>query len=913
MPASTIRLYFLLFLVQLIAPYRASTAAPRTIYPDTLSTSSSRMSIAPAMQPRRKTIGLALSGGGANGMAQIGVLKALEEEGIAADIIAGTSIGAIIGGLYSAGYSAAQLEALALELPWDELLSLDSGDRRKNFFLEQRKIRDRATIAIRFDGFKLKLPRSLSSAQNLTRTLDLLCINAPYHPRRSFDDLPVSFRAVSTDLVSGERVTIDRGSLSLAMLASSTVPVLFEPVEIGDRKLADGGLVANLAVDELEHAGAEYKIAVDTRGSMYTVADDIDVPWKAADQAMTILIRLQYPEQLKQADAVIAPDVGHNTALDFSDIPGLIEAGYRSGRTLARKIRNETTIPARGTTPLEGYSTSLAIRGLPAGMQGPAAEAGSIIRNAATAEEALKALLETDSFTSVHAVENPETGLMRFVAAIPPIFERVEVDGPENGPSRAAVDSCFAPITGRPYRNRDGSDALEALTALYRRNGMSLVSPGDIHVSDRTLRITMTDGRPGPLLITRNRGITSPELIEREIGFDSTSALSLADVRRTINNLDGTGAFNRVSIGVNADGQNTGGRSPLLVNLDEKSPSVLRLGLRYDQTYKAQALVDFRNENVNGTMNSIGGWAKISEHNNRLNLEYYIPRIGSTSLTFMTELYYEHVKRNLRTLRFYDSFFPGDRNDTEIAPERYTVQRYGLSSAFGARIGRNGHLLFDATLQNARTMTDEISPRHEEDNNNIATAGVEFTLDNRDNSYLPTSGRYIHIHYSLAPSFLNRRTFWTFEAEHEENIAINDETTAQLNLRVGLNDPGTPFSEMFFAGGSGSPYSFGFAGLKENDLAGHNILLGKASLRYSPDFDLIFPSSFQLSYHLGETWEDALSSDALIHGIGAGITWETPLGPAQFSATKAFRFDGNADSYLRFAESVFYFSLGHEF
>ena len=282
------------------------------------------------MKPARKTVGLALSGGGANGMAQIGVLKALEEENIPVDAIAGTSIGAVVGGLYSAGYNAEALEKIARTLPWEELLSLNNEVPRANTFLEQRKIRDRATIAIRFDGFKLVIPKSLSSSQKLTKVLDLLALNAPYHPEGSFTTLPVSFRAVTTDLVSGKRITLLDGALSEAMLASSTIPVIFEPVELGRHKLADGGLVANLAVDELENADLDYKIGVDTRGSMYTLAEDIDIPWQAADQTMTILIDLQYPRQLEKADLVITPDVGNNPAIDFSKLPELIRSGYTS-------------------------------------------------------------------------------------------------------------------------------------------------------------------------------------------------------------------------------------------------------------------------------------------------------------------------------------------------------------------------------------------------------------------------------------------------------------------------------------------------------------------------------------------------------------------------------------------------------
>ena len=890
----------------------SGTASPVSIYPDTLDLPQQRLEIAKTMRPARQSVGLAFSGGGANGMAQIGVLKALEEENIPIDFITGTSIGAIIGGLYSAGYSASELERIAEDLPWNDLLSFNDEGSRGNTFIEQQKIRDRATIAIRFSNFKLVVPRSLSAAQNLTRTLDLLCMNAPYHPQQTFDDLPIGFRAVTTDLDSAKRITLDKGSLTEAMRASSTVPVLFQPVEMGEWKLADGGLVANLAVDELERANIAYKIAIDTRGSMYTLADDIDIPWKAADQAMTILIELQYPRQLEKADVVITPDVRGNTALDFSDIPGLIEAGYRSGKALAGNIREGIVKPLRHTTPLKSYRTTLTVSGLPTTHAPDFYEAGAIIRNSSSAEEALKKLLETGLFTHVHAVADREKGTLQFLAETTSFFEDVIVNGPENGPEKPAIDSCFAAISGRWYTNSEGSGALENLLRLYRSLGMSLVEIEKIVISDKTLSITMSDGKPGDILVTQNRNITRPTPIRRELRIDTSKVLKLDNVERSIDNLFATGAFNRVSVGI-AESEPEESEQRLRIRLDEKPGNVLRLGLRYDETYKAQALFDLRNENLNGTADSFGGWAKISEKNYRLNLEYYMPRIGSTNLTFMTKLFYDHLVSDLRTVPFSTKVFKHYKDSYD----RYSFQQYGWTSAFGTRIGRNGQLLLDLTLQNAQSFTDENQGLYPEENNDMALVAVEFTLDNRDDSLLPTSGRYSHLQYRRAPSLFNKKTFWALSGEHEENISFDAETSAQLSIHLGLSDAQTPLTEQFFIGGAGSPYSRRFIGLKERDLSGNNMLLLGTNIRYSPDFAIIFPSSFEIYYNVGQIWDERFSLDEMIHGIGAGLTWKTPIGPARFTAAKAFTFESkendSAKHGLSFAESVFYFSLGHEF
>ncbi len=909
-PSVRLGLAILLWLL----PILNAGAATTTIYPDTLAVREKRLVITPAMQPSRKTIGIALSGGGANGMAQIGVLKAFEEAGIEIDFITGTSIGAIIGGLYSAGYSPAELEKFALSTPWQSLLSLEGPDLRSSTFIERQKIRDRATIAIRFDDLKLIIPRSLSSAQMLTRTLDLLALNAPYHPRQSFDDLPIPFRAVTTDLVSGERVTLADGSLSEAMRASSTVPVIFEPVEIDEYRLADGGLVANLAVDELEKAGVDYRIAVDTRGSMYTVADDIDIPWKAADQAMSILIELQYPGQLSRADIVIAPDLSDHTALDFSNTEAVIQAGYESGKTLAATILTSTTPEKGPRTPFQGYTRSLVIEGVAKEHASCYHQAGELIRSSATIEDALQNLLKTDLFTRARAVRDTEKKNVIFLVTPLPRFDRVKIHGTDKTISEHEASACFAGLSGKAYTNAGGTRALENLLRLYRDKGLSLVGIDSVAVNGTTLDITLSEGNTGRIITTRNRGITKKIPIERELKIATGTPLLLEKAEKSIDNLVSTGAFNRVSLDVLATPKNSGIAPDLQLKLNEKPPSVLRLGLRYDQTYKTQALFDYRNENLRGTTNSLGGWAKISEFDNRVNMEYYIPRMGSTNLTFMSKLHYNHLQREMRTPFFSKNFLaPSDDSYS-----RYSIQRYGATSAFGASLSRQSRFLVDLMVENTRVTTKETEQLFEESNLTTGSIAAEFTLDSRNASQQATSGRYTHLFYKLTPGTINDTQYWQLSGSHEENFSINSATSGQLDLHVGTSSSMVPFADNFFIGGAGSPHGTPFIGLKENDLIGRNMVVFGSSLRYHPGIDIIFPSTFQLYYNMGQAWETnrEFSFSSMIHGLGAGLSWKTPVGPANFTAGKAFTLNGagkHEDGSLRFAESVFYFSLGHEF
>ncbi|MDO8549635.1 MAG: patatin-like phospholipase family protein, partial [Ignavibacteria bacterium] len=192
--------------------------------------------------PKKKPIvALALSGGGSRGLAQIGVLRALEEAGIKIDLIVGTSMGSIIGGLYATGYSIDQIDSIAINTDWDDLLSPAAETDRRELFVEQKITEDKAILTLRLDGFSPIIPTSINTGHKLSNYLNLLTLQAPVHSNSSFDDFKIKFRAVCTNLVTGSPVIIDGGSLSQAMRASSSVSFFLSPVLKDTLILVDGG------------------------------------------------------------------------------------------------------------------------------------------------------------------------------------------------------------------------------------------------------------------------------------------------------------------------------------------------------------------------------------------------------------------------------------------------------------------------------------------------------------------------------------------------------------------------------------------------------------------------------------------------------------------------------------------------
>src|SRR5712692_8049806 len=275
---------------------------------------------------KRPKVGLVLSGGGARGIAHIGVLKTLEKHHVPIDFIVGNSMGGIVGGIYAAGYSVAELESIVLSTDWTDVLSLTEDTRRSELYLDQKQVQEHSFLLLRLDGLQPIIPSSLSSGQRLTNFLTTLTLQGLYHPNPGFDDLKIPFRAVATDLISGQRVVLGSGSLAEALRATVTVPLLFAPLERESMLLVDGGLVSNAPVDVARSAGCDLIISSNTTSVMRT-ADQLNAPWETADQIMSIMMQSSNQQQLSTADIVLAPNLGNHLSSEFTGLDSLIRFG----------------------------------------------------------------------------------------------------------------------------------------------------------------------------------------------------------------------------------------------------------------------------------------------------------------------------------------------------------------------------------------------------------------------------------------------------------------------------------------------------------------------------------------------------------------------------------------------------------
>jgi NTE family protein len=283
---------------------------------------------------KRPKVGLVLSGGGAKGFAHIGVLKVLEQAGVKIDYIAGTSMGAVVGGLYASGYSATQIDSIFYNTNFDELLQ-DYIPRSSKSFYEKRNDQMYA-ITLPFNKFKFGIPIAYSKGMYNYSLLSKLT-----HKVRFVDDfnkLPIPFVCVATDIEKGEEVILNHGYLAQAMLASSAFPSLFSPVEIDGKLLIDGGVVNNYPVEEIRKMGADIVIGVD-------VQDDLK-DRKSLKDATRILVQItnldmikSMKEKQKLTDIYIKPDVSDYGVISFDAGREIIKKGEEATFAVYEKIK----------------------------------------------------------------------------------------------------------------------------------------------------------------------------------------------------------------------------------------------------------------------------------------------------------------------------------------------------------------------------------------------------------------------------------------------------------------------------------------------------------------------------------------------------------------------------------------------
>lgn len=278
-------------------------------------------------------VGLVLSGGGAKGFAHIGVIKVLEEAGIRVDYIAGTSMGAVIGGLYAVGYNAHELDSIIRKYDLSSLIRDELPRKAYSFY--QKNNEGKYAFSLPIENWKIGLP-SVSKGQNVFNLISQLTEHV--HEINDFSKLPIPFFCVATDLETGKEVILDHGSLSEAIRASGSLPGLLSPVKIGDKLLVDGGIVNNYPIEELRAKGVDYIIGVNVMGELLEGKKLNSTPL-ILGQIAGFQVYKNIKEKAKLTDVYIRPDISEYNDFSFDEVNDIIKVGEVAARKKFDEIK----------------------------------------------------------------------------------------------------------------------------------------------------------------------------------------------------------------------------------------------------------------------------------------------------------------------------------------------------------------------------------------------------------------------------------------------------------------------------------------------------------------------------------------------------------------------------------------------
>lgn len=293
-------------------------------------------------------VGVVLSGGGAKGLAHIGALKVIEEAGVKIDYIGGTSMGAIVGGLYASGYTADQLDSIFRNTDFINLIQDNIPRSSKSFY--EKTVSEKYALTLPFNKFKLSFPEAYSGGQNIYNEL----VRVLYHVRdvADFSKLPIPFLCIATNVETGDEVLLDRGYLPAAIMASGTLPSLFEPAPMGDQILIDGGIVNNYPIDEVRNMGADIIIGIDVQQGLKNREDLLSAS-EILLQINNYRSAVEMVEKAKKTDIYIKPDITNYSLIDFDSGQNIINSGIEAAREKLEELKKLSSNQDKKKTKVE--------------------------------------------------------------------------------------------------------------------------------------------------------------------------------------------------------------------------------------------------------------------------------------------------------------------------------------------------------------------------------------------------------------------------------------------------------------------------------------------------------------------------------------------------------------------------------
>ncbi|MBU8932963.1 MAG: patatin-like phospholipase family protein [candidate division Zixibacteria bacterium] len=813
----------------------------------------------PSCEEPSRGVVLALSGGGARGLATIGILRALEEKDIGIAAIAGASMGGIVGGLYATGYTAEQLTSIVHNLDFDGLFG--NAPDRSTMFQTKRRGRGRDLLTLRFDGFLPIIPQALTTGQKLTEILTRLTTRATYRSGGDFSQLPIPFATVSSDMITGEEVILDHGSLADAMRATLAFPLAFTGVEINGRLLVDGGMVNPMPVNVARSLCdvPVLAIAINTSSPLLK-RDEIATPVDIVNQATSIMTKRVLRQGLASADFVITP-VGNNIhSTDFRLKDSIIELGYQAGLMAVDSILSLLS-QRRDTTR---YTFSV-VR-LDTGLSPHRAQIEAILLqqqlNRPEFLAALKSLREELGFFQLEvgiSTDSNSTGKHTCVSlsgfeCLDPARVKFSFVGNQVFSDSVLVsqmeltDSALTPL--RLDR------VLHSAMNRYRADGYDLADIRSVNVDPVSNSAAATiDEAVIRRVEIAGHGRTKAWFIRSLFPMKAGEPYSTRRAAQGINNIYGTDLFYRVS----ADLVPEDSGAVVRIVVREKKPFQMRLGWHWDDEYQSEEFIELLDDNIGGVGLELLGHARYSPDRQHYFLNFKADRIFSSYMTGAIRFYHTQLDRHL-----YDG------NDSLTG--KHQELKLGTEFRIGRQISRLGTVAMALVIEEIDYFQEN---REIDEELGLRIFKLESLVENFDRIPFPHRGKKHFFELQFAGRLLGGDVDYTrFFTSIEAYFPLGKYLNYHPRLGVGISRSGLPMSERFYMGGLRS-----FHGYRSGQLSGDKMFLLSQQLRIKLPLWLYLSGYFDLGNIYGSTDEIKLSH--LRRAFGVCLSLDTPLGPAE--------------------------------
>ncbi len=884
----------------------------------------SKFNIFPVKTTKKK-VALVLSGGGARGLAQIGVIDVLDKYGVKFDMIVGTSVGAITGGLYSSGYSPDEIVDFTKSVDWKSKLALTNKYEREFLFVDQKKSQDKGFITISLDGFEPMLPNSLSSGQQLSDLINITFLNARFRPKNNFADLKVPFYAVATDLDKGQRVVLEDGNISESIKASFTYPLLYSPTQVNGRNLVDGGLTANIPVDVAKEKGADLTITVNSTSPLKS-SDELKDPFNTADQILSITLAQLNDEQIQKSDIIITPDLGNMKTTDFDRINYVVDKGkYAAEKMINSILVKLDSLEEKASDNYNNFifngNVYLKSENIPDSLKNIIyLEQENTFVRYVTIEKRLRDIYKTGCFSNVF-VNIYKSGLkneIEYVSVNNPVLNKIiptfDFNNTNNKNTNLTADSAIISSInnilneygnynkGKIINRNEMYTLYEKLTGTIRSLDYSLIDIDKFYLNIETgnLEINFTDGVVGNIGINGNKK-TSNNLILSETYIPSDKPVKGNDLLESLGGVVGTNLFQQVSMYFKY--KNKLGSPDLVLNVVEKSTRNIRFSFRADNERKLQLYFDFRNLNLFDTGNEIGLIVQGGLRDRNYQFELKSNRFFGTIFTYNWSVYYRY--------RDIFDYTQTNTNDELIITNNgeYRDIRFGTSFLLGTQVKKFGTVFGQLVYEKLnREVIQGITPAENE--LTLFRLRIGGRVDTEDKYPFATKGTNFNYIYETSTNQLNDGiTFTKLSLDITHNISLSKFSILRPKFVFGITDKTTPNYEFFSLGGEDS-----FYGMHEDEMRGRQILLASLEYRYKLPIQLFFDTYLSVRYDLGKTWENTedIRFKDLQHGLGFATQFDTPIGKASFSVGRMFIINkGFTSESLVLAPYTFYFSIGY--